>query len=122
MMADLSYSERDRDQFQPETNAQYAQLPNSAANQYDTASSRCAAGGDMPTLTFTRDYTNPDAVLVGPTIYGAGYAKEAAHSRTCSSRLRLDATRNAELWWFDNIGFGANYSDRSKDKQSPRRT
>jgi TonB-dependent receptor len=118
MMADLSYSEATRDQFQPETNAQYAQLPTAPRNQYDTGVFALRGGGDMPTLTFTRDYTNPDAVLVGPTIYGAGYAKKPRIEDVLKS-ARLDATRNAQLWWFDNIGFGANYSDRSKDKESP---
>ncbi len=31
----------------------------------------------------------------------------------------MDATRTAEFGWFTSTSFGVNYSDRTKDKQSP---
>jgi iron complex outermembrane recepter protein len=118
MMADISYSKAERDQFQPEVNAQYAQLATAPRNQYDTGQFLLRGGNDMPNLSFTRDYTNPDAVLVGPTIYGAGYAKKP-HTEDELTSFRLDATRTADLGWFNAMSFGANYSDRTKEKQSP---
>jgi TonB-dependent receptor len=72
----------------------------------------------MPLLSFTRDYTDPDLVLVGPTIYGSGYAKKP-HTEDELTSFRLDGIRTADLWWFDAVSFGANYSDRTKEKQTP---
>ena len=72
----------------------------------------------MPSLSFLRDYTDPTQVLVGPTIYGSGYTKKP-HTEDELTSFRLDATRDADLWWFDSFSFGANYSDRSKEKESP---
>jgi iron complex outermembrane recepter protein len=47
-----------------------------------------------------------------------GLHQEAATEDELTS-FRLDATRTAEVWWFDSFSFGANYSDRSKEKESP---
>ncbi|MBP7607861.1 MAG: TonB-dependent receptor [Steroidobacteraceae bacterium] len=121
MVADISYSKATRDQLQPEINAQYAQLPaNGTAprNQYDTGTFQLRNNSNMPSLSFLRDYTDPTQVLVGPTIYGSGYTKKP-HTEDELTSFRLDATRTADLWWFDNFSFGANYSDRTKDKESP---
>ena len=121
MVADISYSNATRDQLQPEINAQYAQLPaNGTAprNQYDTGTYQLRNNSNMPSLSFTRDYTDPTQVLVGPTIYGSGYTKKPRTEDELTS-FRLDATRTADMWWFDSVSFGANYSDRSKEKESP---
>jgi TonB-dependent receptor len=118
VVADLSYSHAERDQFQPEVNAQYAQLATPPRNQYDTGVFNLRGGNDMPLLSFTRDYTDPDLVLVGPTIYGSGYAKKP-HTEDELTSFRLDGIRTADLWWFDAVSFGANYSDRTKEKQTP---
>ena len=118
MVADVSYSMAERDQFQPETNAQYALLPTPPRNQYDTGTFNLRAGRDMPLLSFTRDYTNPDLVLLGPTIYGAGYAKLPRTEDELTS-FRLDGIRTGDVWWFESIAFGANYSDRTKEKETP---
>jgi len=122
MVADLSYSNATRDQLQPEINAQYALLPlNGTAprNQYDTGTFQLRNNSNMPSLSFTRDYTDPTQVLVGPTIYGSGYTKKPRTEDELTS-FRVDATRTADdMWWFESISFGANYSDRSKEKESP---
>ena len=121
LMADVSYSKAKREQRQPEINAQYAQLPangNAPRNQYDTGTFRLRGNSGMPSLSFTRDYTDPTQVLVGPTIYGAGYTK-APEVEDELTAIRVDATRTADMWWFEDLSFGLNYSDRTKDKISP---
>jgi len=119
LVADISYSEATRDQFQPETNAQYIAAENGPPyNQYDTGVFALRGGNDMPSLTFTRDYADPNSVLVGPTVYGSGYAK-LPHTKDELASFRVDAIRQADMWWFDEVSFGANYSDRSKKKETP---
>ena len=121
LMADISYSNATRDQLQPEINAQYVTLPaNGSAprNQYDTGTFQLRNNSGMPSLSFLRDYTDPTQVQIGPTIYGAGYTKRPRTEDELTS-FRLDATRDADMWWFNSITFGANYSDRSKEKESP---
>jgi TonB-dependent receptor len=121
MVADISYSKATRDQLQPEINAQYALLPaNGTAprNQYDTGTFQLRNNSNMPSLSFLRDYTDSTQVLVGPTIYGSGYTKKP-HTEDELTSFRLDATRTADMWWFNSVSFGANYSDRSKQKESP---
>jgi len=121
LVADISYSKATRDQLQPEINAQYALLPENGTaprNQYDTGTFRLRGTGDMPSLSFLRDYTDATQVLVGPTIYESGYTKKP-HTEDDLTSFRLDAIRRADLWWFDEVSFGANYADRSKEKESP---
>ena len=121
MVADISYSKATRDQLQPEINAQYVPLPaNGTAprNQYDTGTFQLRNNSNMPSLSFLRDYTDPTQVQIGPTIYGSGYTKKP-HTEDELTSFRLDATRTGDLWWFDSFSFGANYSDRSKEKESP---
>ena len=121
MVADISYSKATRDQLQPEINAQYVPLPANGTdprNQYDTGTFQLRNNSNMPSLSFLRDYTDPTQVQIGPTIYGAGYTKKP-HTEDELTSFRLDATRTADLWWFDSFSFGANYSDRSKEKESP---
>ncbi|MEY2921177.1 MAG: hypothetical protein RL261_2482, partial [Pseudomonadota bacterium] len=121
LMADISYSKATRDQLQPEINAQYALLPaNGSAprNQYDTGTFQLRGNSNMPSLSFLRDYTDATKVLVGPTIYGSGYTKKP-HTEDELTSFRLDATRDADMWWFQSLSFGINYSDRTKDKESP---
>jgi TonB-dependent receptor len=121
LMADISYSNATRDQLQPEINAQYALLPangNAPRNQYDTGTFQLRNNSNMPSLSFLRDYTDRTQVLVGPTIYGSGYTKKPRTEDELTS-FRLDATLDRDMWWFQSLTFGANYSDRSKDKESP---
>ena len=118
-VVDLSYSKAKREQNQPEINAQYARLSSGPPfNQYDTGTFQLRGNSDMPSLSFTRDYADPDQVLVGPTIYGAGYTKAPEVEDELTS-YRFDLTRAADMWWFDDLSAGVNYADRTKDKVSP---
>jgi len=121
MIADLSISKATREQDQWETQATYA--PQSAdplipANQYDTGTFRLNGTSGMPTLSFTRDYTDADLVQTGPTIYGPGYTK-APEVEDEITAFRVDLVRAAEWGWFDEMAFGVNYSERTKDKIGP---
>jgi iron complex outermembrane recepter protein len=118
--ADLGYSKATRDQVQFETNAQYE--PQTASNLiprniYDNGTFNLRSG-KMAQLTFGLDYADPANVQVGPTIYGAGYAKKP-HVEDSLWSGSLIAKRDGELWWFANTSFGVNYTDRSKDKETP---
>ena len=121
LIADLSYSKAERNQDQFETQAQYVPQtadPNLPANQYDTATFQLNGTSSMPSLSFTRDYADPDLVQVGPTIYGAGYTKAPEVIDEITS-FRMDLVRAAEMWWFEELMFSVNYTERTKDKISP---
>ncbi len=121
LVADLSYSKATREQDQFEINSQYAPQtsdPTLPRNIYDTGVFRLRKTSHMPSLTFGLDYADPTQVQVGPTIYGAGYSKAPEVEDELTS-FRLDAIRVADMWWFEDVAFGLNYSDRTKDKISP---
>jgi len=121
LMADFSYSNATRKQDQFEINAQYEPLPSTSPaprNIYDTGTFQLRGSDNMPSLTFGLDYTDPTQVQVGPTIYGAGYTKAPEVEDELTS-FRVDATRSADLGWFDSTSFGLNYGERTKDKISP---
>ena len=106
--------------MQFETNAQYE--PQTASNLiprnvYDNGTFSLPVG-KMAQLTFGLDYADPTNVQVGPTIYGAGYAKKP-HVEDSLWSGSLVAEREGELWWFGNTSFGVNYTDRKKDKETP---
>ncbi len=113
LVADISYSKAERDQLQPEINAQLG--PGLVG---DTGTFQLRGNNSMPSLSFLLDYTDPAQVLVGPTIYGSGYTKKP-HIEDELTSFRLDALRNADMGWFVGTAFGVNYSDRTKDKSSP---
>ncbi len=113
LVADLSYSKAEREQVQPEINAQYG--PNVV---FDTGTFRLRGNNSMPSLSFLLDYTDATQVLVGPTIYGSGYTKEPTIEDELSA-FRLDAIKEADMGWLSGVAFGVNYADRSKDKTSP---
>ena len=120
LRADLSYSKATRDQRQFETNAQYE--PQTAStliprNVYDNGTFNLRPG-NMAQLTFGLDYADPTQVQVGPTIYGAGYAKKP-HVEDSLWSGSLIARRDGELWWFGSTSYGVNYTDRKKDKETP---
>jgi iron complex outermembrane receptor protein len=121
LSADISYSKATREQDQFELQGQYEPLPaNGSAprNIYDTGTFQLRGTSGMPSLSFLLDYADPAAVQVGPTIYGAGYSK-APEVEDELTAFRLDATHYLDNGWFDSYSFGANYSDRTKDKISP---
>jgi TonB-dependent receptor len=120
LLADISYSKATREQDQYETNAQIKPVGATATrpnNVYDNGTFALSRLG-FPTLSFGRNYADPNQVQVGPTIYGAGYAKAPEVEDELTS-FRADAVRETPLWWFSNQSFGLNYSDRTKDKISP---
>jgi iron complex outermembrane receptor protein len=121
LAADISYSKATREQDQFELQGQYRPLPANGTdprNIYDTGVFQLRGTSGMPSLSFGLDYADPNAVQVGPTISGAGYstAPEVEDELTA---FRLDATRYLDMWGFESVSFGANYSDRTKDKISP---
>ena len=114
---DLSYSKATRDQFQPETNAQYGTCANAADPAcLDTGTYRLDSN-HMPTGSFGLNYADPTQVAFGPTIYGAGYVKKP-HVEDELKSARIDVSRSMG-GWFDSVAVGLNYSHRSKDKISP---
>src|SRR5258708_10985144 len=50
-------------------------------------------------------------------MYGTGYVKKP-HVQDELKSGRIDLERDL-TGWFDSVGFGLNYADRSKDKKSP---
>jgi TonB-dependent receptor len=114
LMADISYSKATRDQLQPEINSQYG-----PSLVFDTGTFVLRGNQDMPSLSFPLNYADPTRVVVGPPqIYGAGYTKKP-HVEDELTSIRVDAMREADWGWFSSTSFGINYSDRTKDKQSP---
>ncbi|MGB5163671.1 MAG: TonB-dependent receptor [Woeseiaceae bacterium] len=121
LIADISYSKATREQSQFETQAQYVPQtadPGLPANQYDTTTFRLNGTSSMPSVSFDRDYADPDLVQVGPTIYGAGYSKAPVVEDEITS-FRVDLVRSAEWGWFEEVAVMLNYGERTKDKISP---
>jgi TonB-dependent receptor len=118
VVGDVSYSDAKRDQFQPETNAQFGTCANGGDPACtDTGTFLLSSGSKFPTASFGFDYADPDNVAFGPTIYGPGYVKKP-HVEDKLKSGRIDVTRKLDTF-VDSIGFGINYADRSKDKISP---
>ncbi|MBT8108083.1 MAG: TonB-dependent receptor [Gammaproteobacteria bacterium] len=126
LKADLSYSKATRKQDQFETQATYVpdppqfdeNNPDLVRFQYDTGTFRLNGTSSMPTLSFTRDYTDADQVYIGNTIYGPGYSKAPRVEDEITS-FRVDLVRTAEWGWFEEFALMANYSERTKDKIGP---
>ena len=118
VVGDVSYSKATRDQFQPETNAQFGTCASSGDPAcLDTGQFLLSGGDHMPTASFGLNYADPAAVAFGPTIYGAGYVKKP-HVQDELKSGRLDFSHSGGHW-LDGYSFGVNYADRSKDKTSP---
>jgi len=118
---DLSWSKATRDQFQPETNAQYGTCAGSGSTPPDYS---CYDSGQfllsslqMPSATFTKNYADPTQIEFGPTIYGAGYAKKP-HVEDELKSARIDLSHPG-AGWFSEFALSVNYSDRTKSKVSP---
>ncbi len=110
VMGDLSFSRATRDEKDYETQAQFQ-------NGVTDTMSYFLPQGSMPSFTVQNGYTNPSQVLVGPTIYGAGYSR-FPHVEDKLKSARLEGTHDAG-WWFSDVVVGANYDDRTKDKVQP---
>ncbi len=87
-------------------------------HQYDTGTFQLRGNSDMPSLSFGRDYADPASGPGGPDDLRRGL-HEGAEVEDELTSFRVDATRTAEMWWFQSASFGVNYSDRTKDKISP---
>jgi len=127
LTGDLSYSKAVRDQFQPETNAQYGTCRgtgNPTANPpipddyscFDTGNFLLSAN-QMPSANLVKNYADPSKIAFGPTIYGAGYVKRP-HVDDELKSARIDVGHSG-LGWFENFAGGVNYSERTKNKTSP---
>jgi TonB-dependent receptor len=118
---DLSFSKAKRNEQQFETNAQIAPLlgvpAGTPAQVYDTGVFSVGRNR-MPRVNFGRDYSDPNLVQVGPTIYGAGYSKIPRVTDELKS-VRFDVGRELDSGWFSNVLLGVNYADREKDKRQP---
>src|SRR5258708_29338265 len=62
-------------------------------------------------------YADPSKVLVGPTIYGAGYSR-FPHVVDVLKSVRLDAGHTLS-GWFSAVQGGLNFDDRTKNKTQP---
>ena len=115
LLADISYSDATRNQRQWETNAA---IPGEAGNRFTyTNGDFRLRSGNWSSLTFDNaaDLYDPSLMMLGPTPYGSGWSKKATIEDELTS-FRVDALREGEVWWFNTVGFGLNYGDRSKDK------
>ncbi|MBI3885373.1 MAG: TonB-dependent receptor [Opitutae bacterium] len=114
LVGDASYSRAERNELNLETQAHFR---NGAGNfAFDNATYNLGTGG-FPTATFGQNYTDVARVQVGNTIYGAGYGKVPYVKDTLKS-YRVSASRGLEKF-FDNVEFGLNYGNRTKDKAQP---
>ena len=110
VMADLSYSRATRDEKDYETQAQYQ-------NGVTDTGTYSLPSDSQPHFNLQSTYTDPSKVLVGPTIYGAGYSR-FPHVRDELKSARLEGS-HAAGWWFADVTAGANYDDRTKAKRQP---
>jgi iron complex outermembrane receptor protein len=113
LISDLAYSKATRDEHDYETQATYDQSPNHVT---DTGT-YFIPDGSSPTFALQNQYTNPAQVLVGPTIYGAGYSR-FPHVVDELKSIRFDVSHPAG-GWFSAVMAGVNYDDRTKSKVQP---
>jgi TonB-dependent receptor len=110
VMGDVAYSRATRDEHDYETQGQYEDGTKDTATFYLPESSQ-------PTFNLQNPYNNPALVLVGPTIYGAGYSR-FPHVIDELKSFRLEGSQ-AIGHWFSDVVVGMNYDDRKKDKRQP---
>jgi iron complex outermembrane recepter protein len=108
LMDDVAYSRATRDEHDYETQAQYIGGVTDTATFFLPGRSQ---------FTLQNGYTNPAQVLIGPTIYGAGYSR-FPHVVDELRAFRLEGSHEAG-WWFNDVIVGANYDDRTKTKHQP---
>jgi TonB-dependent receptor len=117
LIGDLSYSKATRDQFQPETNAQYGTCASNSDPACLDTGQFMLSSAQMPSATFAKNYADPTQIAFGPTIYGAGYVKKP-HVEDQLRSARIDVSHTG-YGWFHDFTAGVNYSDRTKDKVGP---
>ncbi|MBV8806523.1 MAG: TonB-dependent receptor plug domain-containing protein, partial [Sinobacteraceae bacterium] len=108
LMDDVAYSRANREEHDYETQAQYI------GGVTDTATFFLSG---RPQFTLQNTYTNPAEVLIGPTIYGAGYSRFPNIVDELRA-FRLEGSHDVG-WLFSDVVVGANYDDRTKDKHQP---
>jgi TonB-dependent receptor len=108
--SDLGYSRAERDEHDYETQAQYT------GGVTDTVNFNLPSSSG-PTFSAANQYTNPAQVLIGPTIYGAGYSR-FPHVVDELKTVRFDVSRSLD-GWFSAAMAGINYDDRTKNKRQP---
>jgi iron complex outermembrane recepter protein len=107
---DLGYSRATRDEHDYETQGTYQGGVTDTGTFYIPNSS-------APSFTLNNGYADPSKVLVGPTIYGAGYSR-FPHVVDELKSVRLDAAHSFS-GWFSAIQGGLNFDDRTKNKIQP---
>ena len=110
LAADVSYSRATRDEQDYETQGTYQGGVTDTGTFYIPSSS-------APSFTLNNGYTDPAKVLVGPTIYGAGYSR-FPHVVDELKSVRLDAGHTLS-GWFSSLQGGLNFDDRTKNKTQP---
>lgn len=111
VMGDIGYSRATRDEHDYETQAQYQDGTLDTATFYLPEASQ-------PTFKLQNPYNNPAQVLVGPTIYGAGYSR-FPHVIDELKSARLEGSHVIHAYGFSDVVVGVNYDDRKKDKRQP---
>ncbi len=110
LTADLAFSRATRDEHDYETQATYQ------GGVTDTTTFNIPESSS-PSFPLNNQYTDPSKVLIGNTIYGAGYSR-FPHVEDKLKSARIDVSRPAG-WWFGSVMAGLNYDDRTKDKHQP---
>jgi len=107
---DVGYSRATRDEHDYETQGTYQGGVTDTGTFYIPSSS-------APSFTLGNGYADPSKVLVGPTIYGAGYSR-FPHVVDELKSVRLDAWHTLS-GWFSGVQGGLNFDDRTKNKRQP---
>ncbi len=110
LAADLGYSRAVRDEHDYETQGTYQGGVTDTGTFYIPNSS-------APSFTLNNGYADPSKVLVGPTIYGAGYSR-FPHVVDELKSVRLDASHSLS-GWLSGVQAGLNFDDRTKNKIQP---
>lgn len=118
LLGDLSYSKAERKELNLETQAQIVAANGSPV--LDTATFKLN-NGSFPTVTYGLNYNDPGRLLIGQSIYGAGYGKVPSIRDELKS-IKLQATvalGGALTEAISDLDFGFNYADRLKNKRQP---
>ena len=118
VLGDLSYSKAERKELNLETQAQYVDAAGKPV--LDTVTFNFGNGG-FPTARYGLNYSDPSHLLIGQSIYGAGYGKvPSVKDELKSFKLEGNYALNGMLTEaLSDIDFGFNYADRTKNKRQP---
>ena len=119
LLADLNYSEAQRDETYLENNLQLQSAGGGAMN--DPLMTVGWTPGSFATLSGKLNYSDPTRLYTGNSIYGYG-STYAPHLKDTlkSFKLAADLPANGALEnYFSSFDIGVNYSDRTKTKRQP---